>query len=308
VGKKGQHSGKLAGDFRVGTVIGVGAMGEVYEAQHEQDARQAAVKLLHADALSREDMVVRFLREASVCQRFDHPNLVGIYDVGRMADGAPFMAMERLHGRSLAALLRERGRIDLPEALELADAVCGALRHAHDNGVVHRDLKPHNIYAHSAEGAPPSWKILDFGISKLSDSTGTLTRESLVGTPAYMSPEQALGQTVDHRSALFALGSVLSRCLTGRPAFPGSDTPRVMFDVAYRMPGRPSEQRDDLPWDMDFVLALALAKDRERRFDSADALLDALRRAARSELPEALRAQARVLLSERPWGSRRAPG
>jgi serine/threonine-protein kinase len=307
VGKQGQHSGKLAGSFRVGNVIGVGAMGEVYDAEHAQDGRAAAVKLLHADTLAREDMVVRFLREAAVCQRFDHANLVAVYEVGRLADRAPFMVMERLHGRSLAVLLRERGRISLHETLELAEAVCSALSHAHDNGVIHRDLKPHNIFAHEAAAPGPAWKILDFGISKLSDSTGTLTRESLVGTPAYMSPEQALGQAVDHRSDLFSLGSVLYRALTGRPAFAGTDTPRVMFDVAYSMPERPSAQCESLPGDVDLVIAIALAKQCEQRFESATALLSALLEAAHSRLPDALRARARTLLAKHPWGSQRSP-
>src|SRR5262249_33625638 len=156
-------------------------------------------------------------------------------------DGAPYMVMERLQGETLGVLLRKRGQLPLPEVVALARSLAAGLGHAHERGVVHRDLKPHNVFLHGPETAA-RWTILDFGISKLADSNGTLTRELLVGTPAYMSPEQALGHEVDHRSDVFAMGSVLYRALTGQPAFSGEETPRVMFDVAYRMPKRPSDQ------------------------------------------------------------------
>ena len=129
-------------------MIGVGAMGEVYAAEHVESGAPAAVKLLHSDTLGREDMVARFLREAEVCERFEHPNLVKVHDVGRMPSGAPFMAMERLHGETLAALLRERGQLPLAEVVALARALGAGLAHAHDSGVVHRDLKPHNLFLH----------------------------------------------------------------------------------------------------------------------------------------------------------------
>jgi serine/threonine-protein kinase len=301
VGKPGRHTGEVAGNYRVGTIIGVGAMGEVYAAQALDGGPGAAVKLLHPDALDREDNVVRFLREASVCRRFDHPNLVKVHDVGRMDSGAPFMVMEQLQGASLAAVLREQAQLPLLEVLDLASAIGAGLAHAHHNGVVHRDLKPHNIFEHR-EGSVTRWTILDFGISKLTDSTGTLTRESLVGTPAYMSPEQALGQPVDQRSDLFALASVLYRALTGQPAFSGKEAPRIMFDVAYRMPKRPSDHMSGLPADVDLVFAIAFAKDRNRRFDSAESFVHALEAAAASRLDDSLRARARALLHEHPWG------
>jgi serine/threonine-protein kinase len=301
VGKPGRHTGEVAGNYRVGMIIGVGAMGEVYGAQALDGSPGAAVKLLHPDALDREDNVARFLREASVCRRFDHPNLVKVHDVGRMDSGAPFMVMEHLQGDSLAAILREQGQLTLLEVLDLAAAIGAGLAHAHDNGVVHRDLKPHNIFQHR-EGSITRWTILDFGISKLTDSTGTLTRESLVGTPAYMSPEQALGQPVDHRSDLFALASVLYRAMTGQPAFPGKEAPRIMFDVAYRMPKRPSDHIAGLHADVDLVFAIAFAKDRNRRFDSAETFVHALEAAAASRLDDSLRGRARALIHEHPWG------
>jgi serine/threonine-protein kinase len=301
IGKPGRHTGGIAGNYRIGTVIGVGAMGEVYAADSLDGSRSAAVKLLHPDALVREDNVVRFLREAAVCLRLDHPNLVKVHEVGRTDSGAPFMAMERLQGESLASILREHGQLPLGTVVALARAIAAGLMHAHDNGVIHRDLKPHNIFEHRDDGGT-RWTILDFGISKLADSTGTLTRESLVGTPAYMSPEQALGQDVDHRSDLFAFASVLYRALTGQPAFPGRDAPRIMFDVAYRMPQRPSAHDPGIPGDVDLVFAIALAKERKLRFESADAFVRALEAARTAALDEGLRARAKVVLYEHPWG------
>jgi serine/threonine-protein kinase len=304
VGKPGLHTGRRAGDYVLAEVIGIGAMGEVYAADGP-DGQPAAVKLLHADAMRRDDMVVRFLREATVCKRFDHDSVVRVFDVGRMDDGSPYMVMERLLGEPLSVILRRRGHLDPDEALGLAEAVGEGLEHAHSHGVVHRDLKPHNIICAQAV-ADSGWKILDFGISKLVDSSGTLTgHEGVLGTPAYMSPEQARGLAVDHRSDLFALGSVLYRALTGRPAFPGRETPRIMFDVAYAMPAQPSHQVPGLPHDLDLVLAVALAKSPDDRFDRAEALVAALRAALHGEpLDPTLRAKAHRLLARRPWGYR----
>jgi serine/threonine-protein kinase len=306
VGKPGRHSGEVAGSYRLQHVIGIGAMGEVYAAEHVQSGEPAAVKLLHRDTLVREDMVARFLREAAVCEHLEHPNVVKVRDVGRLNGGAPYMVMERLQGETLAAMLRARGQLPLLEVVALARALGAGLSHAHERGVVHRDLKPHNLFLH-AHGEALTWTILDFGISKLEDSTGTLTRESLVGTPAYMSPEQALGQPVDHRSDVFSMGSVLYRALTGQPAFPGTQAPRIMFDVAYRMPKRPNEQAGDAPPDIDLVFALALAKDRKQRFDTTSAFAGAFEAASTGSLEASLRARARALLEQHPWGSERGP-
>jgi serine/threonine-protein kinase len=236
--------------------------------------------------------------------RFDHPNVIKVFDVGRMDDGAPYMAMARLEGVTLSAVLRKRGHLRMPEVLELADAVCAGLSHAHACGVVHRDLKPHNIVqAHEPDGSR-RWTILDFGISKPMDSEGTLTGESgVLGTPAYMSPEQARGLPVDARSDVFSLCSVLYRTLTGRPAFPGKDTPGIMFDVAYKMPDQPSLQAGGIPSDFDAVLALGLAKDPQDRLATPELVREALHRAAKNALDSTLRDRARALVERQPWGT-----
>jgi serine/threonine-protein kinase len=307
VGKAGRHTGAFAGEYELGEVIGLGAMGEVYDALHATSGRAAAIKLLHEDVLRREAHVARFLREAELCMRFDHPNVVKVYDVGRLPSGAPFMAMERLIGETLSDLLRERGHLPMGQVLELGDAVGAGLAHAHDKGVVHRDLKPHNVLAarEVGQGADPRWTILDFGISKPLDSTGTLTgADGVLGTPSYMSPEQARGHVLDSRSDLFSLASVLYRAVTGRPAFPGKDAPGIMFDVVYSMPEQPSKQVEGLAHDVDLAFAVALAKDPARRFRSALEMMAALRAAEHGRLGEPLRARGRELLGEAPWGTR----
>jgi len=303
VGKVGLHTGKQVGDYRLSVLIGVGAMGEVYAAEHVEHGGPAAVKLLQPEALRRDDMVQRFLREAELCLRFDHRNLVKVLAVGRLADEAPYMVMERIDGLPLSVLLRDRGNLLPDEVVDICEQICAGLTHAHARGVVHRDLKPHNILRARDEAGAPCWKLLDFGISKLVDSSGTLTgHDGVLGTPAYMSPEQARGQAVDQRSDLFSLGVVMYRALTGRPAFPGKEPAQVMFNVAYCMPEQPSLQVEGLRTDFDYVLALALAKGKEHRFATAEALVHALREAAAGKLNDTLRARARVVLDAHPWG------
>jgi len=301
VGQPSHYSGQIAGPFQLGVVIGVGAMGEVYAAEHVETAQPAAVKLMRPSSLSRPDLVERFLREGAISSALHSPNLVTIHEVGQLADGAPYMAMELLRGQDLAARLRKEGRLPPHEVLELARALAAGLSVVHEGGVVHRDLKPVNVF-HAEQAGGPCWKILDFGISKPARSSGTLTDVGVVGTPGYMSPEQARGLPLDHRSDVFAMGVLLYRALTGRPAFIGSDTPQIMFDVAYKMPEQPSAVLALLPGDVDLVFALALAKDPKQRCASAHELAEALALGLRQELSPELRARARALLSALPWG------
>ncbi len=307
VGKPGRYTGQQAGDYVLGDVLGVGAIGEVYEAEHVRTGGAAAVKLLQQDASAREDLVERFLREGAISSKLDSPNVVRVYDVGRMADGAPYLTMERLRGRDLASRLRQEGLLSLREMIRLAEELGEGLRHAHNAGVVHRDLKPLNVFE-AKEGDVTRWKILDFGISKLATSSGTLTQQGVVGTPGYMSPEQARGIDVDARSDVFAMGVVLYRAMTGRPAFPGDNTPQIMFDIVYKTPPRPSLVAKGLPSDVDLVMALALAKDPEHRIESAAALARAFKHACRRKLDAELRTRGHAAIRSYPWGRALAPG
>jgi serine/threonine-protein kinase len=167
--------------------------------------------------------------------------------------------------------------------------------------VVHRDLKPQNLFLSETKTGRTIWKILDFGVSKLQGSAGTLTQHAVVGTPGYMSPEQAQGTAADRRSDIFSLGAVAYRALTGRPPFSGTDTPQILFEIVYKNPIRPSELLPTLPRDVDLALAIALAKRPEDRFSSAFEFAEAFVHASRGRLPLEVRKRARAVLAKYPW-------
>lgn len=302
IGEPSHYTGQLAGQYRLGVVVGIGAMGEVYAAEHVESGAAAAVKLMRPSAQARGDLVERFLREGAICAALKNPHLVEVHGVGTMEDGAPYMAMELLRGADLAARLRKEGSLPFAEVVTLAQALADGLHHVHEAGVVHRDLKPVNVFEAELPSGGTRWKILDFGVSKQRASTGTLTDVGVVGTPGYMSPEQARGLPVDHRSDVFAMGVVLYRSLTGRPAFTGNDTPQIMFEVVYKMPERPSEVVRDLPSDVDLVFAIALAKEPRERWATARELADALALAGQRKLPAEAKRRGHAILRSCPWG------
>ncbi len=302
VGGPGRYTEQQVGSFRLGMIIGRGAMGEIYEGIHMTTGEPAAIKLLHRNILADAGHLQRFAREAKAAAAIDSPNVVRVLEVAGADSPVPYLAMERMVGDDLAGELRSRRRLAIDEAIELAEHTARGLDAAAAAGIVHRDLKPQNLfYARGADGAGV-WKILDFGVSKLSDARGDLTHGKVVGTPAYMSPEQARGREVDHRADIYALGAVCYRALTGQPPFTARDVPQLMYAVAHRMPRRPGALAD-LPADVDLVLALALAKRPEDRFSSALELAAALRAAAEGRLPEALRRRAAANLHRSPWAS-----
>ncbi len=301
-GSSGRYTDARMGSYRLAEIIGRGAMGEIYAASDVDTGAPAAVKVLQASVCRDPDLVERFFREGRIAKSLQAPNVVTVFDVGGAEDGVPFIAMELLVGEDLSARLRHRERLDLPATLDLVDEVSLGLAAAHAAGVVHRDLKPQNIFcAEQPRGQPPVWKILDFGVSKLRDAFATITHAAVIGTPGYMSPEQAQGTDTDHRSDIFALGAVTYRALTGRPPF-GGEMPHVLFEIAYKSPTCASELCPSLPPDVDLVLAIALAKRAGDRFDSAPEMAAALRDAARGALDPALRARAAALIEEAPWG------
>jgi serine/threonine-protein kinase len=282
---EGRWSGQQMGSFRLGLVLGRGAMGEVYEAQNP-DGKPVAVKLLNARATSSGAIVERFHREMEIAARLVSPHIVHVYEVSGPNAPVPFIAMERLHGTDLATRLRDEPRMPSDELVVLLDQVARGLEVARLAGVVHRDLKPHNLFQH--DGA--TWKILDFGVSKVLDSEGTLTGEGIVGTPQYMAPEQASGGKVTHVADVYALGAIAYRCLTGRSPFKGKDLSELVYQVVHVPPARPSSLgRVSLA--IEEVLAVAMAKDPRRRFPSAlsfaQAFIAARRgRAVKLEVPD----------------------
>ncbi len=298
-GKRGRFSGELVGRFRLDEVIGRGAMGEIYAASVEGAEPRAAVKLLQMARRDDPEIVRRFLREAEIATRVRGPNLVEVLEAGTAPDGSLYIAMELLVGTDLAALLRERTMLPVREVVTLIEDVARGLELLHKASVVHRDLKPQNLFL--TMGPPPSWKILDYGVSKLVDGSATLTMGALIGTPGYMSPEQAEGGEVDVRSDVFALGAVAYRALTGRRPFVGSDTPQVLYQVVYGMPVRPREIMPSLDRDLELVLGIALAKKPSHRFGSAASFAKAFRLASTGSLDASTRHAAERLARLHAW-------
>jgi eukaryotic-like serine/threonine-protein kinase len=307
IGGPGRYTEQVIGSFQLGTIIGRGAMGEIYEAFHLETSEPAAVKLMHRSALAEPAQLARFIREVEVAASLSAPNVVRFLEVAGLDAPMPYLAMERLEGTDLSQLLRAKGSLPLAEVLDLVEQVAEGLAAAHAAGIVHRDLKPQNLFAAGAgashpAGRPsrPTWKILDFGVSKLADDSSTLTHGHVVGTPAYMAPEQALGKEVDHRADIYSLAVIAYRCLTGHPPFSGAQIPQVLYDVVHTMPPPPS-QLADLPPEIDTVMAVAMSKRPRDRFSSAPELARQLARAARHEVEPTIERRARAVLARTPW-------
>jgi eukaryotic-like serine/threonine-protein kinase len=303
VGGPGRFTEQTVGSFRLGVLIGRGGMGEVYEAHHVADRREAAVKLLHPGVLTLADgtHVQRFIREAQTAAALDNPNVVRVLEVGTTAGEVPFLAMERLRGFDLAHQLRRQRKLQLLQAQVFCEQVANGLEAARAAGIVHRDLKPHNVFYAEQDGER-RWKILDFGVSKQGGS-GTLTKGHVIGTPAYMAPEQARGEDVDHRADVYSLAAILYRGVTGHPAFSGKDVPSTLYDVVYRIPTQPSLLAS-LPGDVDRVLAIGLAKTAADRFATALELSRWFARAVDNALTPEERRRADEVIARSPWGTR----
>jgi tRNA A-37 threonylcarbamoyl transferase component Bud32 len=298
---QGRFTDQQIGKWIVGEVIGRGAMGEVYKGWEVDSKRQVALKFLSPAMIGDPTSIERFFAEAEVVGRLESPHIVKVLDRGVADGGSPFLVMEYLEGRDLARILREQKRLGTARALELVSQVAQALAAAEEGGIVHRDLKPQNLFFSEA-GGKRIWKVLDFGVAKVLEGGKDLTMGAAVGTPSYMSPEQARGEPVDHRADVFALGVVAYRVLTGRPAFTGPESASTLYNVVHVQPVRPGEVAR-LSRDIERVLAIALAKDRTRRFSSSMMFAAALREAARDNLDERLRRDADALLEEQPWGA-----
>jgi len=297
IGGPGRFTGHVVGSWELGNVLGRGAMGEVYEAKRTSGGEGvAAVKLLRRELLGEHRHVERFLREVRVASSLDSPHVVKVLEASTPEDPIPFLAMERLRGQTLGEVLRDGKALTRPRTADLIDQIASVLEQARAAGVVHRDLKPHNLFQ-TDDGV---WKILDFGVALLGETSGTLTQGGVVGTPAYMAPEQAKGEVVDHRADLYALGAIAYRCLTGRLPFIAKDTPSQLYAVVHQMPVRPGAIAP-VPPDLEAVLAIALGKDRAARFQSADELATAYAAAERGKLTDELRHRARALNRRTPW-------
>ena len=263
----------LAESYEVMRVLGEGGMGRVYEARHTRlTGKRFAVKLLYPDLARQPEVVTRFQREAEAASGISHPNVLDVHDVNVTADGQPYIVSELLRGEELGEYLERAGKLPIADAVRIVRQICRALAAAHDTGVVHRDVKPENVFLTGdvSKLETATVKVIDFGISKVAQAGGeALTKTGVVmGTPDYMAPEQARGDKVDKRADVYAVGAILYRALTGKKPFEGLDPMATLTAVLVQEPGRPTVVNPDVPLALELVIQRAMAKDPKDRYQS----------------------------------------
>jgi serine/threonine-protein kinase len=301
----------VADTYKIVSILGKGGMGTVWEAHHARlPGKRVAIKVLHSSVAEDADALARFRREAEIACRLGHPNIVEVHDFNKLDNGSPYLILELLEGESLDQRLRA-GRLPLESCEHILRQVGAALQCAHAQGVVHRDLKPQNIFlVPSPTGVGPEIaKVLDFGISKIRGSQTVKTQEStLLGTPQYMAPEQAVGHhdKVDARTDLFALAAMIYELLSGKAAFSGQNIPEVVYKVVHAEPTPIANLVPSLPAEKAAALHKALSKAQEERYPTISAFVEAFTgtalpatRVRRVSTPSDLAAQAATLDSSK---------
>src|ERR671916_654375 len=251
------------GRYRILRRLGAGGMANVYLAEDEELGRCVAVKILNERYANDDLFIERFNREAKSAASLSHPNIVSIYDRGE-AEGTYYIAMEVIEGRSLKELIMTRGPLPISVAIGYTKQILSALRFAHRNGIIHRDIKPHNVLL----GPEDRLKVTDFGIARAGASQMT-EAGSIMGTAQYLSPEQARGAPVTPASALYSVGIVLYEMLTGKTPFNGDTPVEIAMKHLNEPPRPPSELRPEIPPELDQIVLRALAKDPHDRYQSA---------------------------------------
>ncbi len=269
--------GEQLGKYIVAAHVADGAMGAVYEARNAETRERVAIKVLHRDVEEDEIAVERFKREYETADMFSHPHIVKVIDFGETADGQHYLTMEYLEGQELGELLRRHGPQPAARTLRTLSQVAVALDYAHGFGVIHRDLKPDNIFLCRGPGGDDV-RILDFGSVKLQVETGPKLTAfgTTLGSPYYMSPEQAKGlPDVDTRTDVFAVGAILYEMLSGKIAFEAPTVAEILMKIVRMMPTPIHQVKDGLPPGIHAVIERSIAKKKEERFDTPVALLDA---------------------------------
>ena len=282
---------EIAGRYQVVQKLGAGAFGTVYKARDKILGRMVAIKTIRLEGLaaagtSLDELMDRFKREAQVSAQLKHPNIVTIYDIGD-ADGLSYLAMEFIDGVGLDRVIANAGRLPVERAASIGAQVADALEFAHRNSVVHRDIKPANIMIEAGDRV----KVTDFGIAKVMTSGDHLTvTGSLLGTPSYMSPEQARGSNLDGRSDLFSLGCVLYEMLAGKKAFRGDSITALIFKIITEEPPSIRELDPEIPEAFASIISKALAKAPETRYQSGRVMMEDLQGLTRAGSTPTLRA------------------
>jgi serine/threonine-protein kinase len=255
--------------YRIGALLGKGGMGTVYRAHHLGLGREVALKIV-PPGVGEAAATVRFEREARNSARLDHPGCVRVLDVGTTPDGHRFLAMDVIEGDTLRAVLHARGKLPAAEAVAIASAILDALAHAHDRGVVHRDVKPENVIL------APRPVLIDFGLSWALGDARVTRRGTTVGSPSYLSPERALGEDGDHRSDVYAVGVILYEMLAGRRPFAADTAVQLAWMHAHHEVPHLPVAAPGVPLALAAIVHRALAKDPGKRFASAAAMRLAL--------------------------------
>jgi serine/threonine protein kinase len=281
---------EIAGRYQIVQKLGAGAFGTVYKAKDRILGRMVAIKTIRLEGLaaagaSLDELVNRFKREAMVSAQLKHPNIVTIYDIGE-SNGTSYLAMEFIDGVGLDRMIAAAGRLPVERAASLAGQVADGLDFAHRHNVVHRDIKPANIMVEAGDRV----KVTDFGIARVIDSVENLTATgSLLGTPSYMSPEQARGSALDGRSDLFAVGCILYEMVVGKKAFRGESITGLIFKIITEEPPPMREHDPTVPDELVRIVAKALAKAPESRYQSGRELADDLQTLTRAGSTPTLR-------------------
>ena len=274
------------GSYRLRTRIGGGGVGEVWLASQDPPGREVAVKVLTNEALKDPELVHRFQREARAARRLVHPNTIHLLESGVSRDGVHYIAMELLHGLDLDAVVKRYGPVPAARAIHLARQACGSLDEAHRKGIIHRDVKPANLFVARSDDGGDMLKVLDFGLARIirnatASSPSPVTPEGVIcGTPAFISPEAVSGEAPDPRSDLYSLGAVVYFMVTGTVVFPHLTIGESLMAHAGRVPEPPSKRVPGIPADLERIILRCLEKTPANRYSSAAALAAELARCA----------------------------
>jgi serine/threonine-protein kinase len=269
----------LGGKYELTQLLGEGAMGAVYRARHRGLGTSVAIKLLHPELATRPDLVARFRQEAHAASAIGHPHIVAVHDLATAENGACYLVMELLRGESLRQLLEREGRLSMEQTVALVGQLLSALAAAHHAGVVHRDLKPDNLFVVDTGDGEPFLKVLDFGISKiragepLGEGGAATVAGALLGSPHYMAPEQARGDLdIDGRVDLWATGCILFECLAGEPPFVAASTAEVLAEILRGSAPSLQARCPGVSPELAAVVRRALQREREARYGDARAM------------------------------------